>query len=106
MSVLFSSCLFKAKAVVSTLELWTVGCLVPGHQIWLEEEETRRKGVRLCLASGHVEFLGSLLSNLVNTLGCHPAGGRGWDVASRSIAVCNSCSLQDHPGCVFVLLGT
>lgn len=41
MSVLFSSCLFKAKAVVSTLGLWTVGCLVPDHQIWLEEEETQ-----------------------------------------------------------------
>lgn len=41
MSVLFSSCLVKAKAVVSALELWTVRCLVPGHQIWLEEEETQ-----------------------------------------------------------------
>lgn len=105
MSVLFSSCLFKAKAVVSALELWTVGCLVQAIKFGWRRKRHSRKGVRFCLASGHVEFLGSLLSNPVNTLVCHPAGGRGWDVASRSIAVCNSCSLQDHPGCVFVLLG-
>lgn len=42
-----SSLLFlplEAKAVVSALALWAVGCCVPGPGIWLEEEETWWKG--------------------------------------------------------------
>lgn len=44
-SLFSSSCPFKAKAVVSGLELWTVwSCLERGRQIGWEEEDTGERG--------------------------------------------------------------
>lgn len=49
-SLFSSSCPFKAKAVVSGLELRTVGSCVRGHQIGWEGEETQGKGDEVVLS--------------------------------------------------------
>lgn len=43
-SLSFSSCSLNVEAVVSALKLWTMGSCVPGHRLWLEEEDTQWKG--------------------------------------------------------------
>lgn len=53
-----SSCPFKARAVVSALELWTVGFCVPEYQIWLEEEETEWKADKVELSLWQCRVLG------------------------------------------------
>lgn len=46
------------------------------------------RGMRLSLAYGIVEFLGTLFFGPVNTSVCQLAGDRAWDIAPRSAPIC------------------
>lgn len=73
------SCPVKANVVDSALELLGPVCQVIRFG-WRKKRHSEKHSV---------EFLGSLFSDPVNTFMCHPAGGKGWDVASGSICICN-----------------